>query len=475
MRFAPLIGCLLLASCSALYDNALKSTEARPQSSDLITGTVHLGASFATSTGLSAIRQPVTTAKLGIATLWHRPREVVAGNNPITFNPAIPSPLSRPGSDAFEKKLDHERITKPSSGRIEWLVDGKNFFPALDREIASATTSIDLQVFIFDNDDIAVRYADKLMARSSEINVRVMFDKLGSAFAHMAAPETPSPQGFTPPADITAHLKQNKDIQVRRSLNPWLVCDHTKLITFDKKTAFLGGMNIGREYYNEWHDLMVKVEGPVVAELQREFNRAWKKAGPAGDFSLLFGSTAVSTPPACHNDIAIRILRTDAAKGRHEILKSTLMAIRCAGERIWIQNPYIAHEDIVVALEQAAARGVDVRLIIPGKGDSAIMQGANLAVARRLILVGGKIYNYPKMTHMKVMICDNWATIGSANIDTLSMRINRELNIAFRDPATITELDRKVFLPDFRASKRLTLADTDSALAPFAKIIADQL
>jgi len=471
----PITICLLLASCSSLYNNALRSSESPVQANDAVTGTAHLGTALVTSTTLSAIRQPFTTAKLGITALWHRPREVVVGITPGIITPTIPFPAASPGSDAFEQILDHEKISQTAPGRVEWLVDGKNFFPALDREIASAEKSIDLQVFIFDNDDIAVRYADKLMNRAAEIKVRVMFDKLGSAFAHMSAPDTPAPTGFTPPGDITAYFRQSKEIRVRRSLNPWLVCDHTKLITFDQQTAILGGMNIGREYYNEWHDLMVRVEGPVVADLQRGFNRAWRKAGPAGDFSLLASPVAVRRPPTGSSDIAIRILRTDPARGRYEILKSTLMAIRAAERRVWIQNPYIAHEDIVVAIEQAAARGVDVRLIIPGKGDSIIMQGANLAVARRVILAGGKVYSYPRMTHMKVMICDGWATAGSANIDTLSMRINRELNIAVRDPATIADLARKVFTPDSLASKRLTLADVESTLAPIAKLIADQL
>jgi len=470
-----IITSLLLASCSSLYDNALQSSEQRVQANDTLTGTAHLGTTLVTSTTLSAFRQPFTTARLGITALWHRPREVAVAITPRALSPATPSPAASPGTDAFETLLDRGKISKPAPGRIEWLVDGKNFFPALDREIASATKSIDLQVFIFDNDDIAVRYADKLMERAADIKVRVMFDKLGSAFAHMSAPETPAPRGFTPPADITAYFRQSGDIRVRRSLNPWLVCDHTKLITFDGKAAFLGGMNIGREYYSEWHDLMLRVEGPVVADLQRGFNRAWRKAGPAGDFSLLRNPAAIRRPAPGPDDIAIRILRTDPARGRYEILKSTMMAIRAAERRIWVQNPYIAHEDIVVAMEHAAARGVDFRLIIPGEGDSMIMQGANLAVARRIILAGGRVYSYPRMTHMKVMVCDDWATAGSANVDTLSMRINRELNIAIRDPATIADLNRRVFTPDFQASRRLTLADVESTLAPIAKLIADQL
>jgi cardiolipin synthase len=79
------------------------------------------------------------------------------------------------------------------------------------------------------------------------------------------------------------------------------------------------------------------------------------------------------------------------------------------------------------------------------------------------------------MTHMKVMICDGWGCVGSANLDTLSMRINRELNLSFSDPAVIRDLENLVFLPDFRASARIRLEETASPVAPLAEALADQL
>jgi cardiolipin synthase len=103
------------------------------------------------------------------------------------------------------------------------------------------------------------------------------------------------------------------------------------------------------------------------------------------------------------------------------------------------------------------------------------MDAGNLGTARGIIQAGGKVYRYPKMTHMKVMICDGWACVGSANLDTLSMRINRELNLSFSDPAAIRELEQQVFAPDFRASPRIRLEETSSAVAPLAEAIADQL
>jgi cardiolipin synthase len=461
-------------SCASLHSNAGRSLDPRPQANDSLTGGGRLAASAFRATALAAVRQPVTTLRTGIAVFWHRPKEVVRGNLPVRLD-LSPLPEERPGSAAFERLLDRGDLPSAQMGRLTWLVDGRGFFPELDRQLESARTSVDLQFFIFDNDDIAVRYADRLKVHATRVPVRVLFDDLGSTFAHTAAPETPAPRGFVPPEGIRSYLKEGSQVQVRRSLNPWFVCDHTKLLVFDRRTAILGGMNMGREYYSEWHDLMVKVEGPVVASLQLEFSRAWRKAGPWGDLALLRRPAFFRRPPRVEDGIPLRLLRTDAARGQHHILDATLLAIRAAKSRVWIENPYFAHDDIALELEAAARRGVDVRVILPSKGDSAIMDAGNLATARGLIEAGGRVYRYPRMTHMKVMIADGWAQVGSANLDILSMRINRELNLAFSDPATLRELERQVFLPDFRSSRRLRIEDTASPLAPLAEAIADQL
>lgn len=473
-RLAAITGTLLLASCGSLQSNALRSVERRPQASDPITGGGQLAVSALRSTSLAAVRQPVTTVRTGLAMLWHRPREVVSGNLPVEID-LQPSHAARPGTAEFEDLLDREGMPRRESGSVDWLVDGREFFPELDRQLAAATRSVDIQFFIYDNDDIAVRYADILKRRAESVPVRLLFDDLGSTFAHTAAPETPGPDGFQPPADIARYLRQDSEIAVRRTLNPWLVCDHTKLLVFDRRTAILGGMNIGREYYSEWHDLMMKVEGPIVGSLSREFSGAWRKSGPWGDLALLRKPAFFRRPGPVDGGAPLRILRTDAARGQHHVLDASLLAIRAARQRIWIENPYFAHDDIAQAVEAAARRGVDVRVVVPARGDSTIMDAGNLGTVRGIIEAGGKVYRYPKMTHMKVMICDGWGCVGSANLDTLSMRINRELNLAFADPTTIRELERRVFLPDFRVSTRIRLKETSSALAPLAEAIADQL
>ena len=462
---------LLFSACGSLADRSARSL---PQKSDSATGSTQLLASTLRATAVSTVRQPYTTVRTGLAVLWHRPLGIISGNLPMS-TAGRPQPAEVPGTEEFERLLDRKRLPHREYGKLTWLVDGPGFFPEFDRQLAAAQESVRIQLFIYDNDDVAVRYADRLKAKAETVPVRVLFDDLGSTFAHTAAPETPRPDGFSPPADIAQYLKSGSKVEVRRSLNPWLVCDHTKLIVFDREVAMIGGMNMGREYYSEWHDLMVKIEGPIVGSLSREFTRAWRKAGPMGDLAMLHRPRFFQAPAKVDGGIPLRLLRTDAAAGQEQVLKATLLGIRAARKRVWIENPYFADDDIAREVEAAARRGVDVRVVLPASGDSGIMDAGNLGTARGLIEAGAKVYRYPKMTHMKVIICDDWAQVGSANLDMLSMRINRELNLAFSDPATIRELERKVFLPDFRASRHIRHEETTVPVAPIAEAVADQL
>lgn len=464
----------LLSSCGNLAGPSAQNSPPKTVALDPLMAGRALAKTTFRSTVTATLKQPVTTVRQGIAVAWLRPREVVASNLPekMAQQPAI---SETPGTAAFENLLDENHFPRQHLGTLKWLVDGEDFFGEMDRQIAAARKSIRAQFYIFDNDDIAVRYADKFRKRSHEIDVDILYDDFGTATAHLSSPETRPPTGFKPPSDMEAYLKKDSEVDVRMTLNPWLVADHTKLVIFDDTTAMLGGMNIGREYYNEWHDLMVRVEGPVVAHLASILSRSWRNSGPFGNLSLLAPPQKFPKTAANSSAIPIRILRTDAGRGRHEILEASLLAIRGAKRRILIENPYFANDEVASAVSAAALRGVDVKVVMPAEGDSAIMDAGNLATARSLIEAGAKVYRYPRMTHMKVMVCDDWATMGSANLDTLSMRINRELNIAFSDAAEVEKLVATIFRPDIAISERIRLKETKSIKANLAETIADQL
>ena len=466
---------LISSSCAPIPGNAAKTTEQVSQTTDALTGTGNILKTAFRATAVAALRQPVTTARLGLVSLWERPGRFLHPHPvpPFSFSRRPPP---APGSPEFEHLLDKRGFPRAESGSLKWLIDGPGFFTEIEHQLAAARHSVDVQMYIFDNDDIGVRYADTLKRGSAEVPIRVLFDDLGSTFAWTSPPKTPGPPGFVPPSDMEEFLTSGTSrIRVRRTINPWLVCDHTKLLVFDGHTAMLGGMNIGREYFSEWHDLMVRVEGPVVATLARDFNRSWRKAGPLGDFGLFRKPAAFRRPGPVTSGIPIRVLRTDPGEGRHEIVEAMLLAIRSARRRVWIENPYFASEAISAACADAARRGVDVRVILPNAGDSVIMDAGNLATARGLIAAGAKVHRYPRMTHMKVMLCDDWASVGSANLDTLSLRINRELNIAFSQHEAVWTLERAVFHPDFKISLRMSLEETSPDNPNLGSALAEAL
>ena len=440
---------------------------------------------IARSTVVSGVRSPGGSLRTAVAVAYQRTRALITGAVPL---PRVDSILkrsastARPGSEEFETMLDGLGLPERTSGSVQYLVDGKAFFSDFVASIRRASTAIDSQVFIFDNDDVGVQVADELKARATAIPVRVLIDSLGSHIAHRVRPRTPMPEGFSAPAYMGRYLSKNSKIHFRATTNPAFMVDHTKLHIFDGTTAYLGGMNIGREYLSEWHDLMVKVEGPVVADLQAIFDRHWNGESWVRNWTLqnLFdrdrnGRVVSGGTGRRPGDVSLRVLQTDIGLGKVEIARALQLAIGGARERVWIESPYLAEDGVGEALIRAARHGIDVRVIIPEANESGIMQKNNFASAATLIRGGVKVYKYPGMTHLKGAICDGWAMYGSANCDTLSLRINREVNLAVSEPHAVAKFEQAVFEPDLRRSELLNLAEAERRGSILFEAVSDQL
>ncbi|NIR81675.1 MAG: hypothetical protein GWO05_00465, partial [Gammaproteobacteria bacterium] len=191
--------------------------------------------------------------------------------------------------------------------------------------------------------------------------------------------------------------------------------------------------NVGREYRFDWHDLMVRVTGDVVATLAKDADDAWAKSGPLGD---LAAAIRYFTPTPAGNDEAgypVRVLQTRVQDS--QIYRAKLAAIRRATNRIYVENPYFSDDAILYELVAARRRGVDVRFVIAERGDATLMDMSNAQTINAMLANGIRVYMYPGMTHVKAMIVDGWLMVGSANLDKLSLRINNELNIATSHPA----------------------------------------
>jgi len=157
------------------------------------------------------------------------------------------------------------------------------------------------------------------------------------------------------------------------------------------------------------------------------------------------------------------------------VREAVIAAIRASKHRVYVHNPYISSGEMVRALQEACERGVDVRVIVPIENDSSLMHRSNKLVSKALLSCGGRIYAYPIFSHTKAIVVDDWACIGSANFDGLSMRINSELNIAYSDPKAVKDLVDNLFLPDMAKSRRVKNEDLRVISGPVQRLLLNQL
>jgi cardiolipin synthase len=357
--------------------------------------------------------------------------------------------------EAFESELDKITGRAATRGTIDYLVGGEEFFVRFIDAVTTATSSVDIRTYIFDNDDYAKKIGNLLRRRADEgIDIRILLDGLGTIVATGADDES-LPENYKAPESVRRFLETDSDISVRQTRNPWLVAgDHVKTTIIDEKVAFAGGMNIGREYRYVWHDLMMELRGPVVDELHNEFNKSWAHAGMLGDAGYALQRLKPNPSTADKDGFPMRVLHTRTSSP--EIFNAQRAAIRNAQKYIYIENAYLTDDAMLYELAKARRRGVDVRVILPLVGNHGPINKSNALAANAMLEHGIRVFLYPGMSHVKAAVFDGWACVGSANWDKLSFRTNKELNIATSHPPSVQELERRVFLPDFAKAVELT-------------------
>ena len=374
--------------------------------------------------------------------------------------------------DEWERRLDAITRTRQSTGTIDFLVDGDEYFTRLESAIDEATESIDIRTYIFDNDDYALSIADKLKQKSGDVDVRVLVDSLGNMQAMQVDAES-QPDDHLAPLTMKHYFRQDSDVRLRRTPNPWLTGDHTKTTIIDRQVAFVGGMNIGREYRYDWHDLMMEVRGPVVNELQHAADIAWARAGMLGDIGGFVQSLMPTPEEAADTGYPVRVLQTRDFDS--DIYKAQLAAIQNSQSFILIENAYFSDDRIVYELAKARRRGVDVRVILPAEGNHGVLDLSNTIAINHMLEHGIRVYRYPGMSHTKAAIFDGWVCVGSANFDKLSLKINKELNLATSDPGVAKALLEKLFIPDLLASEEITSPVDVTLGARIAEVVVDEL
>ena len=354
---------------------------------------------------------------------------------------------------AFEDTLDKVTGTRQDEGRIRFLVDGDEYFARLMETIDTADESIDIRTYIFDNDDFAVAIADRLKERSEDVRVRLLLDSIGNILAMQADPES-LPVDHDHPLSMRMYMKRDSSVKIRNHTNPWFTGDHVKTTIIDRRIAFVGGMNIGREYRYDWHDMMMEVTGPVVDHLQFELDKAWARGGLFGDFANALRFLQGKKEHADRGGYPVRVLQTRNFDS--QIHKAQIAAIQNAHSYILIENAYFSDDRTIYELAKARRRGVDVRVIIPSKGNHGPLNASNRVTINTLLRHGIRVYEYPGMSHIKAAIYDGWACVGTANFDKLSLKVNKELNLATSHRGTVDALLEQVFIPDLMASREIT-------------------
>lgn len=407
------------------------------------------------SHGVALIKNPVSSAArladVGIQTANRflrlpLPRSI-KGIQPVS---------NAPGMDlgAWEKWLDTYTGTRREEGALRLLIDGDRFFGRLEQAMDGTTNHLHCKVYIFDRDDVGVAMADRLMELSEFCEVKVLFDRMGSMTAGLSPPSTPLPEDFVPPTSILSYLRTEPGLEVRTSLNPWLMGDHGKLILVDSRLAWLGGMNLGREYRFEWHDMMVEVAGPVVHSFEKEFRRDWAHSGWGGDLAYL--GALVSEPsqpkPTMPPQDWIKVRRLPTKTLWKPFKNAVLGALRHSRNHIYLENPYLFDRQIIRELVQARKRGVDVRVVLPRVNDLKAGGRSNFVIANYLLEHKVRVFFYPGMTHVKALLVDGWSCVGSGNLNHLSLGLNQEQNIATSDPGFSHSLRSDLFEQDFARS-----------------------
>jgi cardiolipin synthase len=339
---------------------------------------------------------------------------------------------------------------------VELLVDGEATFKSIFQGIDAARDYVLIEFYIVHDDEIGRELKAHLTTRAKAgVRVRLLYDEVGSH----DLPRTYVSELRA--AGIEVHeFHTQKGPRNRFQLN---FRNHRKIVVVDGKVAWVGGHNVGDEYLSRdpkvgpWRDTHVRIEGPAALGAQLAFAEDWHWA--AGE-RLDIGWDPVSSRTG---NVPVLIVPSSPADTLETANLMYIHAINSARERVWVASPYfVPDKPVIDALQLAGLRGVDVRILIPDKADNPLVGLAAYSYVDDSSLTGGKFYRYGAgFLHEKVMLVDHsTATIGTANFDNRSFRLNFEITAVITDAAFATEVER-MFEVDFAKSRVMDPGEYD--------------
>lgn len=342
---------------------------------------------------------------------------------------------------------------------FELMMDGDRFFPRMLQAMAQAVCSIDIELYLVESGNSTQKVMDILLqAVARGVRVRCRFDSLGSRELQES--------------DRQRLLQGGVDLRFYNPLNLLggrsnLHRDHRKLVIVDGGVVFIGGAGFtdafcipGTEGRCLWHEQMLEVQGPVVADWVAIFERQWQVTERRGGRQPARLRRVRLPPHPPGSDGLARVSLTDGRTHR-ELVQALLANIARAKRQVWLATPYFAPTwRIRRALARAARRGVDVRLLLCGEvTDHPPVRYAGQRYYRRLLAAGVRIFEYqPRFLHLKTVLVDDWVSLGSSNFDHWTLHWNLEANQNIVD-SRLTLVVEQSFTADFAESREWTLND----------------
>ncbi|MFO0788968.1 MAG: cardiolipin synthase [Pirellulales bacterium] len=318
------------------------------------------------------------------------------------------------------------------------LVDGHEAFPSMFAGIEAAETYVIVQFYIIRDDELGKQLKEILVRKAREgVAVYLLYDEIGSYYLTRQYKRDLAEAGA-----LVLPFRTSRGLRNRFQIN---FRNHRKIVIVDGKVAWVGGLNVGDEYvgrdphFGPWRDTHVEVRGPVVQAIQFAFLEDWYWAtGSVPELDW--------TPnPAPNDNETALCLGSDPSDMIETCGLFFLHAINSARQRLWIATPYFVPDSALIsALQLAALRGVDVRIMLPETPDHKLVYLAAFSYVAEAEPCGVKFYRYmPGFMHHKVLLVDDdLAAVGTANFDNRSIRLNFEMMLIFADRNFATEVSQ---------------------------------
>jgi len=385
---------------------------------------------------------------------------------------AVMEGLERGADDTniFDRHLAIEQAVSDSplltGNRVRLLEDGPDTYRAMFTAILAARDHINMETYILEDDEVGRRFSAALIEKQHQgVQVNVIYDSVGTLGTPAEFFQRLRDSGirtleFNPVNPATA--KAGWDVNQR---------DHRKLLIIDGQTVFLGGINISSVYSGgssrgpskaslggelPWRDTDLQIDGPVVAEFQKLFLATWaaQKGEPLAPRDFF-------PPQRSAGNEVVRAIGSSPDDAFSPIYVTLLSAINSAETEVWLTNAYFVPDpQLLAALKAAAARGVDVRIVVPGSTDSALVFHAGRSYYDELLQSGVKIFERgDALMHAKTAVIDGvWSTVGSTNLDWRSFLHNQEVNAVVLG-TEFGDRMRAAFMRDLAQSEQITLEE----------------